>query len=195
VRTRSRISIATALPALLALALTVLLVSPAPALAAFQRDRTPLSSEVTGEGGPSGDAATASATSAGTGGAIVRMVVGLAIVLAVIYGVYWLLKAYSRSRTSAGGDERVEVIATTGIAPNRALHIVRAGDEVILLGVTEQRITPIRTWSAEEAQAQGIVPRPQSPYDVPGQLERQRPAGGSFLARFVENLRAMTVRA
>lgn len=45
------------------------------------------------------------------------------------------------------------MVATTTLAPNRALHLVRSGDELILLGVTEQSVTPIRVYSAEEAQA------------------------------------------
>lgn len=80
------------------------------------------------------------------------MIVGLAIVIAVIYGIYWLLKAYGRSK--GGGlrdDGRMNVLATTTLAPNRSLHLVRVGDEVVLVGSAEGGVSPLRVYSAEEA--------------------------------------------
>jgi flagellar protein FliO/FliZ len=176
--------------ALLALALA--LANPAAALAqGFTRDETPLSPEVTGGGEAD---APAEAPSADTGGALTRMVVGLLVVLAVIYGIYWLLKTYGRSRTPGGrGDGRVEVVATTTLAPNRTLHLVRSGDEVILLGAAQEAITPIRVYSAEEALRLGLVPEPPSPFEVSTQMQRQ--GGGRFADRFVENLRQATARS
>src|SRR5581483_9157134 len=91
---------------------------------AFHVDRTPLGSGVTAAGGSS-----SSPTSSGSAGAdVIRTVVGLAVVLGVIYGVYWLLKSAARAKAGRP-DERIGVIATTPLAPNRSLHLVRAGDE------------------------------------------------------------------
>ena len=62
---------------------------------------TPLPADVTGAGTSSGGASAGSDSATGTG-TIVRTLVGLAIVLAVIYGLYWLLKSLpSRARPSA----------------------------------------------------------------------------------------------
>lgn len=116
---------------------------------AFHKDETPLPAGVTGSSGGSDSPTTGISSSSG---AIARTFVGLAIVLAVVYGLYWLLKSAARSR-SGESDDRIAVVATTTLAPNRALHLVRSGDELILLGVTEQSVTPIRVYSAEEAQA------------------------------------------
>jgi flagellar protein FliO/FliZ len=118
---------------------------------AFQKDTTPLPAGVTHSSG-GGSAATGVSSSSG---AIARTVVGLAIVLAVVYGLYWLLKSTAKSR-AAQSDERIEVVATTTLAPNRSLHLIRSGDELILLGATEQSVTPIRVYSAEEARAMDI---------------------------------------
>ena len=115
---------------------------------AFHKDETPLPAGVTDTSG--GGSATTGISS--SSGAIARTFVGLAIVLAVVYGLYWLLKSAAKSR-SGESDDRIAVVATTTLAPNRALHLVRSGDELILLGVTEQSVTPIRVYSAEEAQA------------------------------------------
>ena len=112
------------------------------------RTTTPLPAGVTDTSG--GGSATTGISS--SSGAIARTIVGLAIVLAVVYGLYWLLKSAAKSRTGQS-DGRIEVVATTTLAPNRALHLVRSGDELILVGATEQSVTPIRVYSAEEAQA------------------------------------------
>jgi flagellar protein FliO/FliZ len=113
---------------------------------AFHQDKTPLGSGVTSAGSGSG-----SAPPVGSAGAdVIRTIVGLAVVLAVIYGVYWLLKTSARAK-SGRPDERIGVIATTPLAPNRSLHLVRAGDELILVGATDHSITPLRVYTAEEA--------------------------------------------
>ena len=118
---------------------------------AFHKDTTPLPAGVTHtSGGGSGTIGVSS-----TSGAVARTIVGLAIVLAVVYGLYWLLKSTAKSR-AAQSDERIAVVATTTLAPNRALHLIRSGDELILVGATEQSVTPIRVYSAEEARAMDI---------------------------------------
>jgi flagellar protein FliO/FliZ len=113
---------------------------------AFHQDKTPLGSGVTSAG--SGAAHTTAGGSAGAD--VIRTIVGLAVVLAVIYGVYWLLKASARAK-SGKGDDRIGIIATTPLAPNRSLHLVRAGDELILVGATDHSITPLRVYTAEDA--------------------------------------------
>ena len=122
---------------------------------AFQKDTTPLPAGVTGSSSGSDSGSSGSVGVSSTSGAVARTIVGLAIVLAVVYGLYWLLKSTARSR-AAQSDERIAVVATTTLAPNRALHLIRSGDELILIGATEQSLTPIRVYSAEEARAMDI---------------------------------------
>ena len=59
---------------------------------------------------------------------------------AVIYGLYWVLKQVKASRKDAppSGDG-LETVATLPLGTNRSLHLVRAGRELVLLGVAEQR--------------------------------------------------------
>lgn len=81
-------------------------------------------------------------------GAIGRMLFGLVFVLALIWGVHWLLKRYGQSRSGAGNfgaSGVIDVLATTPLAADRALHLVRVGDEVVLVGATSQSITHLRT--------------------------------------------------
>lgn len=111
----------------------------------FKRDQTPLPAQLSN---PTTPAATHASSTAGT---LARTIVGLAIVLAVVFGVYWLLKTFARGKSKGGkGDGRMEIVATTPLAPNRALHLVRVGDGLILVGSTEGGISTIRTYSREE---------------------------------------------
>jgi flagellar protein FliO/FliZ len=149
---------------------------------AFHEDRTPLDPAVASAGTSRGKAPSVG----GAGADVIRTIVGLAVVLGVIYGVYWLLKSSARAKAGRG-DERIGVIATTPLAPNRSLHLVRAGDELILVGATDQSITPLRVYTAEEA----ILVEGGGP-DVPLQLPPATPSGRES---FLEILRKRTARA
>jgi len=149
---------------------------------AFHEDKTPLDPGVASAGTSMGKA-----PSVGSAGAdVIRTIVGLAVVLGVIYGVYWLLKSSARAKAGRG-DERIGVIATTPLAPNRSLHLVRAGDELILVGATDQSITPLRVYTADEA-----ILVEGGGADAPLQLPPATPSGRES---FLEVLRKRTARA
>jgi flagellar biosynthetic protein FliO len=156
---------------------------------AFHVDKTPLGADVTGAGTSAGTAPVA----VGSAGAdVIRTIVGLAVVLGVIYGVYWLLKSAARAK-SGRADERIGVIATTPLAPNRSLHLVRAGDELILVGATDHSITPLRVYAAEEAlQIEGAANSGFGAGDMAISLPPATPLRRNNL---LENLRKRTARA
>src|SRR3954447_11117657 len=93
------------------------------------------------------------AASGGSGGGLVRTVVGLAIVLARIYGLFWGLQQGKASRETAASGQGLESVATIPLGTNRSLHLVRAGRELVLLGVAEQTVVPIRAYREDEARA------------------------------------------
>jgi flagellar protein FliO/FliZ len=104
-----------------------------------------------------GGSGTGHASHVGSSGSIVRTIVGLAIVIGVIYGVAWVLKQLKKGRegrTTGGG---LATVASVPLGPNRSVHLVRAGCELVLVGVAEQGVTPIRTYTIEEAQAAGLI--------------------------------------
>ena len=68
-----------------------------------------------------------------------RTIVGLAIVIGVIYGLYWVLKQVKASREDKAPGAGLKTLATLPLGQNRAMHLVRAGDEVVLVGVGEAR--------------------------------------------------------
>jgi len=138
---------------------TVLLLDVADAFGAGTGENTPVNLD---EGKkPSGDVPGAS-----TGGSIARTIVGLAIVIGVIYGLYWVLKQLKASREEKASGQGLSAIATLPLGPNRSMHLVRAGSEVLVIGVTEQGVTPIRTYSEREAMEQGL-------FDVEGDAVEQ----------------------
>jgi flagellar protein FliO/FliZ len=171
--------------------LLLLLVAPASASAAsaFHRDRTPLPADISG-----GTAATGTVHAASTGGgAAFRMVIGLAIVLALIFGLYKLVKrAADKNDKTVRHEGGMTVLATTPLAPSRSLHLVSVGEELVLVGVSEQSVTPIRVYSAEEARKLRL--------DQTGGPGAMMPLSGptdgrpGFGAAFLKTLRERTAR-
>ncbi|HXD56588.1 MAG TPA: flagellar biosynthetic protein FliO [Thermoleophilaceae bacterium] len=129
----------------------------------------------------------------GGGGSLVRTFVGLAIVLAVIYGVYWVLRQVKSSREERASGYGLASIATLPLGPNRSLHMVRSGREYVLVGASEHGVTPIRTYTEEEAKDAGLLDE----HDPAGELMAPAPArtGKPNLVKdIVEEMRKRTVR-
>lgn len=179
--------------ALVAASLVSLLAS-APASVAktgFQRDDTPLSAKVTGGGGDAGGSALASGA---TGGAAVHMLLGLGLVLLLIYVLYRVLKRTAgKGEPAIRGDDGMSIIASTSLAPSRSLHLIRVGEEIVLVGSAEHGVTPLRVYSAEEARELRIEPRERLALGDSGAAPGEVPRPG-FLAALVESLRRMTAR-
>ena len=121
----------------------------APTALAADGERTPLNLSQQ-------DGAPAQAPGA-TDGGLVRTIVGLAVVIGVIYGLYWILKHVKKSREDTATGSGLRTVATLPLGPNRSLHLVRAGHEVVLVGVGEHGVTPIRTYGEQEARALGLL--------------------------------------
>jgi len=171
----------TRLTALAAACITMLLVAP-PALAADNGESTPLNL-------PSNDTAQTATTG---GSSLVRTFVGLAIVLAVIYGLYWVLKQVKASRESAASGQGLESVATIPLGPNRSLHLVRAGRELVLLGVAEQAVVPIRAYREDEARALGLIDAPAT-FDADEPTQPPTPAAA--LRDVLGRIQQKTVRS
>lgn len=102
----------------------------------------------------SGSATTAHAAS---GGSIARTIVGLAIVLAVIFGLRWVMKQYKSGKDRKAAGTGLSSMATLPLGQNRSLHVVRAGREVLVVGSGEHGVTPVRSYSEEEARNLGLL--------------------------------------
>jgi flagellar protein FliO/FliZ len=78
-------------------------------------------------------------------------------VVAVIYAITWLLKKVKSTKETTASGTSLESLATLPLGTNRALHLVRAGSEVVLLGSAEHGVTPIRRFSEAEALQLGLL--------------------------------------
>jgi flagellar protein FliO/FliZ len=164
-------------------ALSLVLLAPAGALAATGTgENTPLS--LPADGGAK------KVTTASGSGSLVRTFVGLAIVLAVIYGVAWVLKQVKRSKEERGQGTSLETTAVVALGPNRSLHLVRAGRELVLVGVAEHGVTPIRTYTEDEAIDLGLISEDDVELDGTPHTTTSR-AGA---VRWLDRLKDRTVR-
>jgi flagellar protein FliO/FliZ len=164
-------------------ALSLVLLAPAGALAATGTgEDTPLS--LPADGGAK------KVTTASGSGSLVRTFVGLAIVLAVIYGVAWVLKQVKRSKEERGQGTSLETTAVVALGPNRSLHLVRAGRELVLVGVAEHGVTPIRTYTEDEAIDLGLIGEDDAELDGAPHATTSR-AGA---VRWLDRLKDRTVR-
>ena len=151
----------------------------------FKRDETPLPKQLT-----SPSTVHSAAHAASTGGTIARTIAGLAIVIAVVFAIYWLLRAYARGKRGRG-DGKMEVIATTPLAPNRAVHLLRVGDGLILVGSAEGGVTRLRSYSPEESDL--IQAQLEGSADPLWQLDRSADPQRATRS-FIDELRRRTAR-
>src|SRR3954464_2726550 len=131
-----------------AASLTSLLLTPQLALAATDAgEKTPL--DLKESPGPN--------THVGGGGSIVRTIVGLAVVIGVIYGLYWILKQVKSSREEKATGQGLAALATLPLGAQRSLQLVRARRELHLVGVSAHGVTPVRAYPEDAAGAAGLL--------------------------------------
>lgn len=169
-----------------------------------------------GENTPLHLSGTTTVHSASSSGGIVRLIVGLFIVVVVIYGVAWVLRQVRGHRTQASAGALSE-LASLPLGGGRSLALVRAGQEVLLVGVAEHSVTPIRTYTEEEAADLGLAPELDSDHAADpgktgsigsfarrnsragqGRTSRDKSGGRHSQGgqgRFADTLRRLTVRS
>jgi flagellar protein FliO/FliZ len=166
---------------LLALLLTAPVALAATPATTVPEDKTPLNLDTS-------EPAKQAATSGG-GGGIARMIVGLAVVLGVIYGLSWVLKQVKAAKEGSSSGAGLASMASLPLGPNRSVHLVRVGHELVLLGVGEKGVTPIRRYDEDEARIAGLLSDDDDLDGVPGGTAKPTAAGN-----VIENLRKLTVR-
>ncbi len=104
-----------------------------------------------------------------TGGAsIVRTIVGLAVVIAVIWGLAWILRQVKAGREGGRDSDQaagLASVATLTLGSGRSVHLVRAGSEYVLLGSAEHGLVPISRYTEQQARDAGLLadtPPPRS---------------------------------
>jgi flagellar protein FliO/FliZ len=104
------------------------------------------------------------AAHASSGGAsIVRTIVGLLIVIAVIWGLTWVLRQVKTGRETRGSGSGLTSLATLALGSGRTLHLVRAGRDYILVGSAEHGVAPIHRYTEQQAREAGLLELPEPP--------------------------------
>jgi flagellar protein FliO/FliZ len=108
--------------------------------------------------------ATTHAASSSAGPSIVRTIVGLAIVIAVIWGLAWILrqvKAGKEGGRDFNQSDGLASVAALTLGSGRSVHLVRAGSDYVLVGATEHGVAPIHHYTEQEAREAGLpIPDP-----------------------------------
>ncbi len=99
-------------------------------------------------------------TSSG-GASIVRTIVGLLIVIAVIWGLTWILKQVKTGRETRSAGSGLTSLATLALGSGRTLHLVRAGRDYLLVGSAEHGVAPIHRYTEEQARDAGLLDLPE----------------------------------
>jgi flagellar protein FliO/FliZ len=140
-------------------------------------------------------ASSSSATGASGGASIVRTIVGLAIVIAVIWGLAWILRQVKAGREGGREGGRgshssagLANVAALTLGTGRSVHLVRAGNDYVLLGSTEHGVAPIHRYSEHEAREAGLLPADS------GALVPEQPAPRSRLLSTASQIVAGTGR-
>jgi flagellar protein FliO/FliZ len=140
-------------------------------------EHTPLHLSTTG--------AVHTASSSGTGSGIVRTVIALVVVIGIIFAVSKVLKAVKGRDAVRASGNGLEQIATLPIGPGKSVSLLRSGTDIILLGVADNGVTAIKTYTEDEAIAAGI--------DLPEDID-QYDTSDKPMDRVINGLRRMTVR-
>lgn len=148
--------------------------------------------------------ATPAGIDSGFGGSLFRLLIGLVVVVGLVLAVWFVMKRLQRGRFPGSplDSELVDVVATTALGPNRFLHLVRVGDELVLVGATDHAITPVmRVGNDEQSLAAlgpdvlGATATPEARAAAGTRLDPHARAEQSASAEsIVERLRRMTVR-
>jgi flagellar protein FliO/FliZ len=130
--------------------------------------------------------ATHVASSGGSGSGILRTIIALVVVIGIIFAVSKILKAVKGRDAVRASGNGLEQIATLPIAPGKSVSLLRSGTDIILLGVGDHGVTPIKTYTEDEAIAAGI--------DLPEDGDDGFDPAEKPLDRMINGLRRMTVR-
>ena len=114
-------------------------------------------SVATGENTPLELKGTSIGHTGGSGGSIVRTIVGLAIVIAVIWGLSWILRQVKAGRDPHVTSTGLTSVAALTLGTGRSVHLVKAGSDYVLLGSAEHGVVPIHRYTAEEAREAGLL--------------------------------------
>lgn len=127
------------------------------------------------------------------GGSILRTILALVIVIGLIYGIAKVLKKVKGGGAGRATGDGLAHLATLPLAQNRSVALVRAGSDVVLVGISESGVVPIKVYTEAEALMHGIVVAPADDEEEP-EPASTGPVQWSPAQNLLDVLRRMTVR-
>ncbi len=110
------------------------------------------------------------------GGNLLQLIVGLAVVLALMVGALWLIKQLTQRRGAASG--LLKVVTATAVGPRERVVIVEVGSTWLVLGVAPGRVTPLA-----EVPRQATTNPATNTTNNATTAETRRPTAADFLRR------------
>jgi len=130
------------------------------------RDRTGKALEASGaEAGPEAESVSTAAEAPAGWKTALNSVSALFFVLALIVGCYVLLLRLRRHAPMLGGGELAQPLGRLHLDPRYALHFVRVGERVLVLGVTAQNVSLLETLDAAAFDRSGAASETETPQD------------------------------
>jgi flagellar protein FliO/FliZ len=128
------------------------------------------------------NSSTTSSQATSTGGAsIVRTIVGLAIVIAVIWGLAWIMRQVKAGRDPNVSSAGLASVAALTLGTGRSVHLVRAGNDYVLLGSTEHGVAPIHRYTEQQARDAGLLGDPRAVAEQPPERSRLLTAASQII--------------
>ncbi len=72
--------------------------------------------------------------------AVVKMLGGLALVLALLVGLYWALRRWAPGRAGGAGFGGLRLLARLPLGPRKYVGLLRVADRVLVLGVSDAAV-------------------------------------------------------
>jgi flagellar protein FliO/FliZ len=120
---------------------------------------------------------TGASHTSGGGASLVRTIVGLAIVIAVIWGLSWILRQVKAGRNPQVSSDGLASVSALTLGSGRSVHLVRTGNEYVLLGSAEHGVVPIHRYTEQQAREAGLLSEQEPARPRRFIRERQTPAG------------------
>ena len=92
------------------------------------------------------------------GKAFLRMILSLAIVLALLFLVAYGLKRMGKTTSTIAGTHLGQIMGKLYLSPKVCLHYVRTGGKVLVIGVTPNTISPLTEFEAETFDTYAAIP-------------------------------------
>ncbi|MGH2914741.1 MAG: FliO/MopB family protein [Solirubrobacteraceae bacterium] len=112
-----------------------------------------------------GSAHAVHAASSGSSG-ILRTLIAMVVVVGIIYAIARIMRAIKGRDAVRASGNGLEALATLPLAQGKSVALVRSGRDIVLVGLAEHSVTPIKTYTEAEALAGGIeIPQLEPGYD------------------------------